>query len=141
MPIDPPPAAGGLPAAAAPHPTHPHTHTPPPPHARAHAYTCPPAQASGGGGGLVRGLLSAGLGFMGARGLVGSRPQQQPGEYGAVMVFVVGGISPAEVREVGERGGGGEGACGAARAKAAGAGSSRPVQAHALFTMALMSQH
>ncbi|PNH13016.1 hypothetical protein TSOC_000023 [Tetrabaena socialis] len=59
-------------------------------------------QAPGGGGGLVRGLLG---GLMGAsRALVGGggrpagQPQRQPGDFGAVLIFAVGGISPAEVR-------------------------------------------
>ncbi|EFJ44105.1 hypothetical protein VOLCADRAFT_95747 [Volvox carteri f. nagariensis] len=59
--------------------------------------------SSGGGGGLVRGLLG---GLMGAsRALVGRAGGQAgggqlPADYGTVLVFVVGGISAAEVREV-----------------------------------------
>ncbi|GIM07014.1 hypothetical protein Vretimale_11219 [Volvox reticuliferus] len=60
--------------------------------------------STGGGGGLVRGLLG---GLMGAsRALVGRAGGQSaaggqlPADCGTVLVFVVGGISAVEVREV-----------------------------------------
>lgn len=62
----------------------------------------PLPQVAAGGGGLMRGLLSAGLdriGLMGGGG--GSKPK--PWDAPALCVFVVGGISAAEVREVSGR--------------------------------------
>ncbi|KAG2423910.1 hypothetical protein HXX76_014963 [Chlamydomonas incerta] len=62
----------------------------------------PQPSGGGGGGGLVRGLLG---GLMGAsRALVagggGGGGARHPAECGTVVVFVVGGVSPAEMREV-----------------------------------------
>ncbi len=64
------------------------------------------ASCSGGGSGLVRGLLGGLMG--GARALVGGGimgggpggAAAHPGDFGVLLVFVVGGISWQEVREV-----------------------------------------
>lgn len=65
----------------------------------------PQASCLGSGSGLVRGLLGGLMG--GARALVGggimgggAGGAAHPGDFGVLLVFVVGGISWQEVREV-----------------------------------------
>jgi hypothetical protein len=47
---------------------------------------------------VVGGLLSKGLGRLGLQSLRG--PKAKPADFPLVMVFVVGGVSPLEIREV-----------------------------------------